>query len=384
MLRYVFILISVFYFGVRTVSAQETLLNGIHNQFEATRAMGMGNAFVAVADDENAIFYNPAGLKNLKENKFNMFLKGAVNPDILDLIDDLDAASDSTDEAQAFLDVLNANLNKIYGLRAPSIGMMYANPNWGFAIIPADVAVTVGFQQGATPVMDVRAYADTTMAYSRSWHIKSVKSGKLTVGVTGKAIYRAFFDKRLNAADLVVNEDFLDESDAKEGLAVDGDLGLMWQWNSLGSGFWKKLRPSLGLVVRNVADGGYVENFELLADGDFGEPEELQRRVDVGGAIRLPKWWVWDTTLAFDVRNMMHDNWTFDKGYHIGLEFNWTMYSWWKGGWRVGMNQGHLAAGFTGQLGVFKLDLATFSNEVGTSSIPNETRMYMFTASLDF
>lgn len=36
--------------------------------FEGTRPMGMGGAFTAVADDENAILYNPAGLAKVKES----------------------------------------------------------------------------------------------------------------------------------------------------------------------------------------------------------------------------------------------------------------------------------------------------------------------------
>jgi long-subunit fatty acid transport protein len=33
------------------------------------RALGMGGAFVAVADDANAIYYNPAGLANVEGHK---------------------------------------------------------------------------------------------------------------------------------------------------------------------------------------------------------------------------------------------------------------------------------------------------------------------------
>jgi hypothetical protein len=60
------------------------------------------------------------------------------------------------------------------------------------------------------------------------------------------------------------------------------------------------------------------------------------------------------------------------------------MFSWWKGGWRVGMNQMYWTAGFTGQMWVFKLDLSTFGREVGTSSQKKEDRVYMATASIDF
>lgn len=38
---------------------------GFANQIVGTRALGMGNAFVAVADDPSAVFFNPAGLVNM-------------------------------------------------------------------------------------------------------------------------------------------------------------------------------------------------------------------------------------------------------------------------------------------------------------------------------
>ena len=40
--------------------------------FESARTIGMGGAFTAIADDENAILYNPAGLSKIKTNIINM------------------------------------------------------------------------------------------------------------------------------------------------------------------------------------------------------------------------------------------------------------------------------------------------------------------------
>lgn len=383
MFRYCFIFFVVAYFVARTSFAQQAFQYGIHHQFESTRAMGMGNAFVAIADDENAIFYNPAGLRQLKEGKMNFFIKGAVDPEIPDLLDDIDKAGDAVDETQAFLNLINANLNNNYGLRAPSLGMLWARPRWAMAAILADVTADISFQRVGVPNVDVKAYQDTTLAYARAWDIRT-KSGKLSWGVTGKLINRAFIDRRLDAATLVANDDILDESLAQEGLTLDFDIGALWRWQRPISGFWRHFEPSAGFVVRNVLDYGYLTNAKLLTDVDSGDPEDLQRRIDIGGAVKLPQWWIWDTTLAVDFKDILHDNWTFRKSYHVGLEFLWEMASWWKGGWRVGLNQGHFTAGFSGQIWKFKLDLATYTNEIGTSSNQNESRLYMFTTSLDF
>ncbi len=55
-----------------------------------------------------------------------------------------------------------------------------------------------------------------------------------------------------------------------------------------------------------------------------------------------------------------------------------------RGGWRAGLNQGYWTAGFTGEFGVFKLDLATYGEEVGVEGVEIENRRFMTTMSLDF
>jgi hypothetical protein len=44
----------------------------IRNYMEGTRPVGMGGAFLAVADDHNAIWYNPAGLGFMRNVSFNL------------------------------------------------------------------------------------------------------------------------------------------------------------------------------------------------------------------------------------------------------------------------------------------------------------------------
>ena len=57
------------------------------DSYEGARPMGMGGAFVAVADDPNAVFYNPAGLGFLKGTKID--LTYVIDNDISLLAEDL-------------------------------------------------------------------------------------------------------------------------------------------------------------------------------------------------------------------------------------------------------------------------------------------------------
>lgn len=59
----------VFLFAALAGSARAEL---VRNYMEGTRPVGMGGAFIAVADDHNAIWYNPAGLGFMKNTSFNL------------------------------------------------------------------------------------------------------------------------------------------------------------------------------------------------------------------------------------------------------------------------------------------------------------------------
>ncbi len=381
MLRLIFFFLVISYFGIRTSMAQEALYFGIHQQFMSTRAMGMGNAHVAVADDENAIFYNPAGTVRKTDRKMNFFLKAGGDPDVKDFMDDLEKAEDAT--TQEIADLIESKYGEHYSLRAPSLGFIWATPRWSLAFIPADVTVEMGLHQSVGPSVNLVAFQDSTLAYSRAWNVKKVQYGRLDLGATAKLIYRGHLDKIVNLVDIQTGK-VLEAEDSNEGMTADLDFGVLWQAPQYSSGFFSFLQPSLGMNLRNMLDLGYFSNLGLYSDDKNGDPEKLHRVIDVGTAFKLPKWSLWSTQLAIDVRDILHPNWTLEKGLHAGLEFNWEMFSWWKGGWRVGMNQMYWTAGFTGQMWVFKLDLSTFGREVGTSSQKKEDRVYMATASIDF
>lgn len=354
----------------------------IHHQYESARALGMGNAYTAVADDFSAIFYNPAGLTHLDEGDLNMFIQGMIDPDVIKFTKDIQDTSSSQNTTQ-MAQLLQNNYGKHYSSRVPSVGLVYARPNWGLAIIPLDLTLELDVHQTVGPAVSVVATQDTSIAYSHAWHLYRGKD-QLTMGATLKGIYRVYYNRSLNALDLALDSNVLRKEDAQEGLTVDGDIGFMYKFFDPGSGFWHVFQPVLGLTVQNVGDANFsVANYHILNPGGSAPPKD-QRRLNFGTTFRLPDWWVFHSHISADIRDVGHDNWTFKKGSHIGAEFNWKVRSWFQGGWRVGLNQGYWTAGFTGLFAVFQLDLSSFGEEVGPSSSPMESRRYMLRASLDF
>jgi hypothetical protein len=67
----------------------------------------------------------------------------------------------------------------------------------------------------------------------------------------------------------------------------------------------------------------------------------------------------------------------------LGFEFDWAMASWWKGAYRIGVNQGYPTLGFSALFTIFNLDLATYGEDVGTIDHPKENRMYTVKLNID-
>jgi len=63
-------------------SATQAQANGFRLAEQGIRAMGMGNAFTAVADDASAMWYNPAGIAFLKGGNLMMGGIGIISPKI--------------------------------------------------------------------------------------------------------------------------------------------------------------------------------------------------------------------------------------------------------------------------------------------------------------
>lgn len=366
------------------VFAAKVLDYTIHQEYTSTRALGMGNAFTAVADDHSALFYNPAGLARRDNGQLRMLLRGGMDDKYLPLLDDIEKVSkieDETEKQAAMAALLQKNYGKHYYFRIPTIGGIWVRPGWGFAFIPADLSVDIAIHQQIGPTLNVNGYLDSTLAYGYakdySWF---GKSNRFSLGATVKAIHRANISQAILAAELAADSDIFDKKEANEGLTIDADIGTLFTPRVGKNAFFK---PTYAFVVRNIADYGFTTNFHMI-DKDSNEPPKLQRRLDFGSKFQLPTFWVFDPHFQLDVRDVLHSNWTWKKGVHAGAEMYWKMYNWWKGHWAVGINQGYWTAGLGMRMAIFQLDIASFGEEVGTSSVPKESRRYMAEMSLDF
>lgn len=369
----------------QTAFAETTANYGIHQDYVSTRALGMGNAFTAMADDYHTLFYNPAGLARVKRAQINMFIKPGISSSFLKLQKDMETAGTTGTEAEqasAVTNLIGENYGESYYGRV-SLGAAWVRPRWGIAIIPLDLEIGMSIHQQIGPFLNIEAYQDTVIAYGYGRELKWSSRDSWYGGATVKGIYRGYVGKKLSAIDMATSQEFFREEDAQEGFTADLDIGLIYE-PKRETGFFSTVKPSFAFVGRNLLDLGFKQNYHLLNENST-EPPKLQRRFDLGSKWELPEFWkIFTVRALFDVRDMGHERWNYMKGLHLGAEFEWLIANWWRGAWRVGLNQGYMTAGFTGKLAIFQLDLATWGEEIGTIDAKQENRRYQLSASLDF
>lgn len=382
-------LISTFVASI--ASADDALYFGIHRSYESPRALGMGNAIVAAADDYTALFLNPAFLARREQGQLNLSIEISAAQNIATLMDDVSKAQKTegsdTDKQRAILEVISDSYGKNFSVRTAPLSAVLVRPDWGMAFIPMDLFVNFSIHNQLGPSINAVAYADSTLAFGFADDLQWGQHGRLSMGTTFKMVNRGFFSKSVNSFELVDNSEIIDDSDMREGSTIDADVGFLYTPVLPASGFFSAIRlakPTFGLVVRNVLDYGFTSDLNLLNKKDHDVPEKLYRRIDIGSKWEYPQAWLFSGRGVMDFRDLLHPNVTFKKSMHVGFEFDWRVSSWWKGAYRFGLNQGYSTLGASALLGIFNLDLVTYGEEVGTAAHPVESRVYMAKLNLDF
>lgn len=363
----------------------------IHHHYESARALGMGDAFIAVANDYSAIFYNPAGLARREDGELNLSIGLGGSIATAKFMKDIqDAQNNGTTEAQKttnVLGVIDSSYGKTFSVRVTPFSAILARPKWSLAIIPADVSLELTPHKQVGPAVNTTAYADTTIAYGYGTDVPWIEHSRLSLGFTGKFVNRGYGSKAISAIELAADSEFLKKEDLHEGYTVDADVGALLTPSLPDEGIWSLIRlarPTFGMVVRNIGEVGFGQSLKLLNKQKTEAPEKLYRVVDLGTRWEYPSAWIFGGRGVLDVRDIGHPNFSWRKGIHAGFEFDWTVASWWRGQYRIGYSQGYYTAGLSALLGIFNLDAVTYAEDVGTFNTPKESRIYMVKLNMNF
>jgi hypothetical protein len=372
--------------------AASSLNYRIHHEYQSPRALGMGDAFVAVANDYSAVFYNPAALARRDDGQINMYIGGGAAKDFFDFAKKVQDASDTkgteAEKNAAVLKVVDSVYGKHYFLNASLPDGIWVRPNWGLAVIPLNFTADMSLHKQLGPSVNATIYSDTIIAFSMADDYYWMEGTHISAGATFKFINRGFFDKQIAVVDMLADSsNVVKSSDFSEGATIDADVGFLFTPEMPTEGFLSLMRlakPTFGAVVRNVFDYGFNMDLNLYnKTKETEKPQKLYRRIDLGSRWEYPEILIFGGRGVMDVRDILHPNFNFKKGLHLGFEFDWTMFSWWRGHYRLGLNQGYLTAGLSALFTWFNLDLVTYAEDVGTKETPIESRKFEIRMNID-
>ena len=322
------------------------------------RPLGMGGAFTAVADDHNAIHYNPAGLSRAES-----FGIGILNPmvafseDSYDLYSDFDEIDqDNTAEVAKLLKAHLGENNHVElatdlytGFKWRNSGVMVAGVARGYA----DMAI----RNPTFPELHLTADLDVGGQIGVGHALTAIPG--LRIGAGGKVLNRSSVNEVYTAVEIASNkfEDTI-EDDKRDGTDASFDLGLIWS------------REVLGFTTMSIGVAGLN-----LKEMEFGDARDQKRQINVGVAFEQ-RWMGFTLTEALDVHDIT-DNLAGDdskeKKVHLGAELQFPYIV----SVRAGLNQGYFTAGASVDIKVFRFDVATYGEEVGVVGGQKEDRRYV-------
>lgn len=378
----------------------------IPEHFYPARPHGMGGAFTAVANDENSLWTNPAGIARVRKARSRKAVDVVKVPNLV---------LGANKNGKAFYQGMQQSSSSVDSV-AEQAGENGDQPFWGMT----SIAPAMMFQAGNMP-MAAAAFSHTVVKAQPNGtgqadtSILSDLGGLLTLGATSasnrfnaavqvRSIGRYAFEDTLPYSTLAdkgaLQTAFKDGSNRSVGLAVDA--GMLWTM----ADFWF---PTIGVSVLNAPLGckeDYLNPFSKLREtvcgtvftGKFANPDAISTvdptdlRIGLSIAPRLSR--DFGMRVAIDLHHLAFaaagNNYGLSdiplaKKLHAGVEifsgnpllpspFSVSM----------GANQGFFTAGVSARLGFLSLDFTSFGRDISATDSPKEDRRYLASISADF
>jgi len=329
--------------------------------YKGIRPMGMGGAFVAISDDANALFYNPAGLSSIEEKKVTLL---PVEVELSDggydaYKDALDVETENAQETSAFL---REYIGKYYH-SAVAVFPNYTRPHFAFGIFGTGKTNFIS-RDYQYPKLKVDSVGDAGAALG---YAHSFLNDKLSFGASGKFVSRKSLEKEYTLPE-ITTEDFSDkvEDDALDGNGVLVDLGVIYRFDDVAAGEGT-LKFQAGMSINN------------LVGSSMGDAKDLPEHVDLGVAVKYDL-----LTLAIDyidiLQNFEQDD-DVSKRIRVGAEYLMLKKLI---AVRGGFYQGYPTYGFSLNSKYAQLDLLSYAEEMGTYVGQQKNRRYTFRCAFTF
>jgi hypothetical protein len=347
-------------------------------RFIGVRPAGMGNAFTAVADDQNALYYNPAGLAKIPTWSMEILspLLG-INQNIKDntteVRDILSSSKGGSGSQASVVENIGPIIESVSGenhyLRAGLAPyLVIPELNAGMGLYTQIESELVPHGQAVPSIVDFSFQGDTDLRFGFA---HSFFGKKLAVG--GTLAYRErvqILTDAQNGFSLFKLTEITKSDDARSafvrdslraGYAVGLDTGLLFTPVEVWS-------PTLGVSILNMGDttfrrGGLTGNkVSSSVNGNTGVPTSVPQSLNFGLSV-TPTSGNWLSRVAFDYADANLPIPASQKP-SLGVE----------GGWRGkyvsalaqgGVSEGYLSGGFEVRLLIVNIRYATYVTERG-------------------
>ncbi len=328
--------------------------------YKGARPLGMGGAFTAVSDDANALFYNPAGLADIKESRLAPIdLEIELGEKAYNFYNDAkDLDLDNEKDVGDFLHKYIGHFEHLGISFFPN----YTAPNFAFGLI-GSAKYNFQARDKQYPKLVVDAIEDLGVC---TGYAHPFLEDKLLMGSNLKYLYRESNENEYSIADITTT-DFKHRynHDFKNGSGLLLDLGIIYKIKEYTPGD-KNLGFQVGLSANN------------LIGNKLGDAEDLDPHVDIGMAARTEK-----VTAALDYVDLfgqIGEDTDAGKRIHLGIEYALTEIL----DLRTGIYQGYPTFGVSIGTQTMQFDVLTYAEEVGTFSGQNRDRRYMIRMAYGF
>ena len=335
--------------------------------YEFSRATGMGNAFIALADDANALFYNPAALARKKGLSLHL-IDTQISVDTLGTLDRMFEAA-SSGNTEGLIDPNKANLGIVAKptFIAPYFGISLFSYGFG--------SIDLQSLQGEK----VRAYAFNDLGVVMAFGIPF--SDYFSFGVSLRALQRSSVDVDRPT------QDFLTELGMTESTVNSDPWSALSKYVGVGYAFpvnlgilaslpqWSKASPLVrfGATIENMG----LTEFTRISGAQA--PAKLETAYHFGALLQYTLSKSLVLNLTGDMRNQFRDL-PFFKTFHFGTELKHSLFA-----LRTGVYQGYPTFGASLEFPPqFRVHLSTYSMESGETLWEKEQRWYQIQVIVGF
>lgn len=351
------LMISLMYLAIFCLGGP-TALNAKEHRWThfGLRPLAMGNAYVAVADDFNASFYNPAGLARLKDWDGEF-----LNPSFETAQETIDFISETIELAQGdtsgfneILDLFNKQSGNIHHMAFHDTPH-FVTPNFGIAL-GTELSLGLIAHRNIEIEIDAGPRIIAPISYARNF-----LDDRLSLGASIKFLLRSGLSHNFNVQTISAFSS-TDENDQggqttelsdlfEGGIGAGMDLGLLFTPT-------KKMTPTLGVSITDFMGSIYQKTD--LGSVATKAPNNRLPSVNTGISfkpISNKRSYLLVAVDAHSINQPIH----YSQKFNLGVE--WSYGSILK--LQTGLKAGYLTAGVQLDVGLLNIRFATYAVDHG-------------------